>query len=31
LQADEEEKDVLQIKIETAISALNGPQSPMSI
>lgn len=31
LQADEEEKDVLKIKIETAIAALNDPQSPMSI
>ncbi|XP_047171358.1 transcription factor bHLH35 [Vigna umbellata] len=31
IEADEEEKDVLQIKIQTAISALNGPQSPMSI
>ncbi|CAJ1941754.1 unnamed protein product [Sphenostylis stenocarpa] len=31
IQADETEKDVLQIKIQTAISALNVPQSPMSI
>ncbi|KAK7388147.1 hypothetical protein VNO78_22954 [Psophocarpus tetragonolobus] len=31
LEADEEEKDVLQIKIQTAISALNDHQSPMSI
>ncbi|XP_020225715.1 transcription factor bHLH35 [Cajanus cajan] len=31
IQADEEEKDILQNKIETAISALNDPQSPMSI
>ncbi|KAI4335352.1 hypothetical protein L6164_014005 [Bauhinia variegata] len=31
IEADEEEKDVLRIKIETAIAALNDPQSPMSI
>jgi len=31
LQADEEEKDHLKIRIETAIAALNDPQSPMSI
>ncbi|RVW16195.1 Transcription factor bHLH35 [Vitis vinifera] len=31
VEADEEEKDVLKIKIETAIAALNDPQSPMSI
>ncbi|KAL2338688.1 hypothetical protein Fmac_013134 [Flemingia macrophylla] len=31
IQSDEEEKDVLQKKIQTAISALNDPQSPMSI
>ncbi|KAL9325928.1 hypothetical protein ACSQ67_006573 [Phaseolus vulgaris] len=31
IEADEEEKDILQIKIQTAISALNGAQSPMSI
>lgn len=30
-QADEEEKDVVQLKIQTAIAALNDPQSPMSI
>uniref|UniRef100_A0A7N2LIA6 BHLH domain-containing protein n=1 Tax=Quercus lobata TaxID=97700 RepID=A0A7N2LIA6_QUELO len=29
--ADEEEKDHLKIRIETAIAALNDPQSPMSI
>ncbi|PON55987.1 Basic helix-loop-helix transcription factor [Parasponia andersonii] len=31
IEADEEEKDHLKIKIETAIAALNDPQSPMSI
>ncbi|KAM1610656.1 hypothetical protein EV1_022438 [Malus domestica] len=31
VEADEEEKDRLKIKIETAIAALNDPQSPMSI
>ncbi|XP_009359948.2 transcription factor bHLH35 isoform X2 [Pyrus x bretschneideri] len=31
VEADEEEKDHLKIKIETAIAALNDPQSPMSI
>lgn len=31
LQAGEEEKDDLKIQIETAIAALNDPQSPMSI
>ncbi|XP_057467104.1 transcription factor bHLH35-like isoform X1 [Actinidia eriantha] len=31
LQADEEEKDLLKIKIETAIAALNDPESPMSM
>ncbi|KAM1172441.1 hypothetical protein ACFX2I_022542 [Malus domestica] len=31
VEADEEEKDHLKIKIETAITALNDPQSPMSI
>lgn len=31
IEADEEEKDNLKIKIETAIAALNDPQSPMSI
>ncbi|KAL3825625.1 hypothetical protein ACJIZ3_021654 [Penstemon smallii] len=30
LEADEEEKDVLRSKIETAIAALNDPDSPMS-
>jgi len=30
-QADEEERDFLHIKIQTAISALNDPLSPMSI
>lgn len=30
-QAEEEEKDHLKVKIETAIAALNDPQSPMSI
>ncbi|OVA07532.1 Myc-type [Macleaya cordata] len=30
VEADEEEKDQLKIKIETAIAALNDPQSPMS-
>ncbi|PQQ20122.1 transcription factor bHLH35 [Prunus yedoensis var. nudiflora] len=31
IEADEEEKDNLKIKIETAIAALNDPQSPMSV
>ncbi|KAJ9141316.1 hypothetical protein P3X46_031864 [Hevea brasiliensis] len=31
IEADEEEKDHLKIKIETAIAALNDPQSPMSM
>ncbi|XP_015973120.1 transcription factor bHLH35 [Arachis duranensis] len=31
VEADEEEKDHLQIRIQTAIAALNDPQSPMSI
>ncbi|KAF3452749.1 hypothetical protein FNV43_RR03182 [Rhamnella rubrinervis] len=31
VEADEDEKDHLKIKIETAIAALNDPQSPMSI
>ncbi|XP_061361749.1 transcription factor bHLH35-like isoform X2 [Gastrolobium bilobum] len=31
IEADEEEKDLLQIKIQSAISALNDRQSPMSI
>ncbi|XP_027356224.1 transcription factor bHLH35-like isoform X2 [Abrus precatorius] len=31
LEANEEEKDLLQIKIQTAIAALNDPLSPMSI
>ncbi|KAJ4833192.1 hypothetical protein Tsubulata_016063 [Turnera subulata] len=31
IEADEEEKDSLKIRIETAIAALNDPQSPMSI
>ncbi|KAI9112503.1 hypothetical protein K1719_016426 [Acacia pycnantha] len=31
IQADEEEKDVVQIKIQAAIAALNDPESPMSI
>nr|WIE96177.1 basic helix-loop-helix transcription factor [Loropetalum chinense var. rubrum] len=31
VEADEEEKDHLQIKIKTAIEALNDPESPMSI
>ncbi|KAL1359381.1 hypothetical protein HN51_004696 [Arachis hypogaea] len=31
IEADEEEKDLLQIKIQTAIAALNDPLSPMSI
>ncbi|KAL4651993.1 hypothetical protein ACB092_01G200800 [Castanea dentata] len=31
VEADEEEKDHLKIRIETAIAALNDPQSPMSI
>ncbi|WCJ42298.1 basic helix-loop-helix (bHLH) DNA-binding superfamily protein [Euphorbia peplus] len=31
IQADEEEKDNLMIKIQTAIAALNDPQSPMSM
>ncbi|KAG2692004.1 hypothetical protein I3760_08G032700 [Carya illinoinensis] len=31
VEAEEEEKDQLKIKIETAIAALNDPQSPMSI
>lgn len=30
LQADEKEKDLLKIKIETAIAALNGPQNSIS-
>ncbi|XLS45236.1 hypothetical protein HN51_002101 [Arachis hypogaea] len=30
-EADEEEKDHLQLRIQTAIAALNDPQSPMSI
>ncbi|KAL3533279.1 hypothetical protein ACH5RR_006800 [Cinchona calisaya] len=30
LEADEEEKDILKIKIETAIASLNDPDSPMS-
>ncbi|XP_012066632.1 transcription factor bHLH35 isoform X2 [Jatropha curcas] len=31
IEADEEEKDHLKIKIEAAIAALNDPQSPMSM
>ncbi|KAK9931451.1 hypothetical protein M0R45_018726 [Rubus argutus] len=31
IEAEEEEKDHLKVKIETAIAALNDPQSPMSI
>ncbi|KAF7806680.1 Transcription factor bHLH35 [Senna tora] len=31
IEADEEEKDIVQIKIQTAIAALNDPSSPMSI
>ncbi|XP_041021827.1 transcription factor bHLH35-like [Juglans microcarpa x Juglans regia] len=31
VEAEEEEKDQLKINIETAIAALNDPQSPMSI
>ncbi|KAB1200252.1 Transcription factor bHLH35 [Morella rubra] len=31
VEADEDEKDHLKIRIETAIAALNDPQSPMSI
>ncbi|KAI4344472.1 hypothetical protein L6164_011695 [Bauhinia variegata] len=31
VEAEEDEKDLLQIKIQTAIAALNDPQSPMSI
>jgi hypothetical protein len=31
LQADEEEKDKLKIRIEAAIAALNDPPSPMSM
>jgi hypothetical protein len=31
LQADEEEKDNLKTRIETAIAALNDPLSPMSM
>jgi UTP:GlnB (protein PII) uridylyltransferase len=31
VEAGEEEKDHLKIQIETAIAALNDPQSPMSI
>ncbi|KAI3443408.1 hypothetical protein Pfo_000073 [Paulownia fortunei] len=31
LEADEEEKEVLRSRIETAIAALNDPDSPMSI
>ncbi|XP_057429098.1 transcription factor bHLH35 [Lotus japonicus] len=31
IEANEEEKDLLQIKIQTAIAALNDPLSPMSI
>ncbi|XP_058727892.1 transcription factor bHLH35-like [Vicia villosa] len=31
IQANEEDKDLLQIKIQTAITALNDPLSPMSI
>ncbi|KAG4959137.1 hypothetical protein AAZX31_13G084100 [Glycine max] len=31
IEADEKEEDFLKIKIQTAISALNDPQSPMSI
>ncbi|XP_027069104.1 transcription factor bHLH35-like isoform X2 [Coffea arabica] len=31
LEANEEEKDVLKIKIQTAIAALNDPDSPMSV
>ncbi|KAK7281181.1 hypothetical protein RIF29_08935 [Crotalaria pallida] len=31
IEADEEEKDLLQIKVQTAIAALNDPLSPMSI
>ncbi|XP_059637501.1 transcription factor bHLH35-like [Cornus florida] len=31
VEADEEEKDHLRIKIENAIAALNDPESPMSI
>ncbi|KAK7329141.1 hypothetical protein VNO77_23287 [Canavalia gladiata] len=31
IEANEDEKDVLQIKIQTAIAALNDPLSPMSI
>ncbi|CAK9169399.1 unnamed protein product [Ilex paraguariensis] len=30
VEADEEEREVLKIKIETAIAALNGPESPSS-
>nr|WPH60715.1 transcription factor bHLH23 [Panax notoginseng] len=30
IEADEEEKDLLKIQIETAIAALNDPDSPMS-
>ncbi|XP_038709964.1 transcription factor bHLH35-like [Tripterygium wilfordii] len=31
VEADDEEKDVLKIKIETTIAALSDPQSPMSM
>ncbi|CAI8589889.1 unnamed protein product [Vicia faba] len=31
IQANEEDKDLLQLQIQTAIAALNDPQSPMSI
>lgn len=31
MQADEREKDELKVQIETAIAALNDPQSPMSM
>ncbi|GER41790.1 basic helix-loop-helix (bHLH) DNA-bindingsuperfamily protein [Striga asiatica] len=31
IKADEEEKDVLRLKIENAIASMNGPASPMSI
>ncbi|XWS71004.1 hypothetical protein CRYUN_Cryun03dG0099700 [Craigia yunnanensis] len=31
IEADEKEKDELKVQIETAIAALNDPQSPMSI
>ncbi|KAK6131667.1 hypothetical protein DH2020_034574 [Rehmannia glutinosa] len=31
LEADEEEKEILRLRIKEAIAALNGPDSPMSI